>query len=624
MKYTNATPDSKFFTIQCNKTLPLAIRKTLALGPKFVPPPSHTPHAHLVLKKLKNFFSKIDLATWLKDSNLTNNSSQQENFIPSLYTPSGWFPTEYSTTRSYSDITLPLLINILQPRTPTYQSDRNFHQTLHWLDKNPELMICNTDKNLGLKVIPRALYHKLVMTHLNNRNTYKLAQPVNSFKIFPEILYEIRRLNNIACTNLYPEIQRLSFTLEKALTNDSIPHFYILAKIHKPTLQGRPIAGAHSWITSPLSKLLCWILSKKIESLKWKHLLKNSYSLIQEAEKLSFKNPILVTIDIKSLYPSMDHSLTIEALENTLQFDSRLEKDFIRDATRLILKNSFVQYNQQVYLQTKGTAMGTNVAPQLANIYVTYTIERNRKLARYKNKLGLWRRFLDDILLIWLGSQEELDHFLANLDNYNSTLKFTYHYDNERIPFLDLWVRLKTNGYLEFSTYQKPLNLFHYLPRFSYHPSCIFKGFIIGELTRYARITTNPNDFLQMKILFRKRLLERGYRPEFLAPLFYLVNHNTRTISVTPNLAAQQITQELLQSFLNLPPNPDERKAIYLTLPYAKEIQRNNPTRLLLENWDSLPIATTHRPMVIYNCQRNLGSILTSLKRPQRPRNSYK
>jgi hypothetical protein len=117
-------------------------------------------------------------------------------------------------------------------------------------------------------------------------------------------------------------------------------------------------------------------------------------------EKLRFANPILVTIDIQALYPSMDHKLTIEALSSCLNFHDTEERHFIRDVTRLILKNSFVEYNNNVYLQTKGTAMGTNSAPFLANIYVTLLIERSPKLIKYRNKLGFWRRFLDDILLI--------------------------------------------------------------------------------------------------------------------------------------------------------------------------------------------------------------------------------
>jgi hypothetical protein len=475
-------------------------------------------------------------------------------------------------------------------------------------------MICKTDKNLGLKVIPRAVYHRLVLTHLNDRSTYKLAKPVSQFRILPQILFEIKRLNETACTYLYPHVQGLYRTLDKALTNTTVPAFYILAKIHKPVLQGRPIAGAHSWITSPLSKLLSWKLNEKIESYNWKHILKDSHDLIKQAEKLRYKNPILVTIDIKTLYPSMDHNLTIEALENTLTFESRLEKDFLRDVTRLILKNSFVSYKNNVYLQSKGTAMGTNSAPPLANIYVTYLIERNRKLIRYQNKLGLWRRFLDDIFLIWLGTQEELNSFMSELDNFTNTLKFTHHSDTQRVPYLDLWISLTREGYLQFSTYQKPLNLFHYLPRSSYHHPCIFKGFIIGELIRYARITTLRNDFKAIKKLFMKRLLERGYSQTYLSKIFSLVLHESRTNAYRSNLALQQQAQLLTTTFLTLPPNPDERKAVHLQLPYSREITCHNPTKLLEEHWESLPISNSHRPMVVYHRHNNLGSILTSKK----------
>lgn len=55
----------------------------------------------------------------------------------------------------------------------------------------------------------------------------------------------------------------------------------------------------------------------------------------------------------------------------------------------------------------------------------------------------MWKRFTDDIVVIWTGSEEKLDKFLEDINRFHPNLKFTYKKSNENIKFLDVVMKIK-------------------------------------------------------------------------------------------------------------------------------------------------------------------------------------
>ena len=64
-------------------------------------------------------------------------------------------------------------------------------------------------------------------------------------------------------------------------------------------------------------------------------------------------------------------------------------------------------------------------------------------------------RYIDDIFFIWTHSEQELERFLKELNNFTPKLSFTHEASKNCIPFLDLKVEL-TDGKLETNLYMKP------------------------------------------------------------------------------------------------------------------------------------------------------------------------
>ena len=89
-----------------------------------------------------------------------------------------------------------------------------------------------------------------------------------------------------------------------------------------------------------------------------------------------------------------------------------------------------------MFRQKLSTAIGTKFAPGFANIFMG-ALEK-RFLGSCEMVPWIWWRFLDDIFMIWLHSYEELEVFLARLNQFHENVKFTCEIAYDRIFFLDV------------------------------------------------------------------------------------------------------------------------------------------------------------------------------------------
>ena len=154
---------------------------------------------------------------------------------------------------------------------------------------------------------------------------------------------------------------------------------------------------------------------------------------------------------------------------------------------RLVLENNFLssEFSSDIFHQEYGIAMGTPFAVTVPNAFMCY---QEKDIAeQYSSYLTLYRHFIDDIFAVWVGPKDTLLEFLDTLSSKTDRIKLTYCISDSSISFLDLFLYRDTSNVLQFSTFQKPLNKYLYIPFESFHPSSNKKALIKGELTRYAR-----------------------------------------------------------------------------------------------------------------------------------------
>ena len=260
--------------------------------------------------------------------------------------------------------------------------------------------------------------------------------------------------------------------------------------------------------------------------------------------------------------------------------------------------NNFT-FNGGNYLQVGGTAMGTRLAPSYANLFMGQLEEKFLKNAPYKPKLYL--RYIDDIFLIFTGSQSELDEFINFMKH--RTIKFTAEYSKEKVCFLDTWVIKNRENRLYTNLFTKPTDTHNYLHYTSSHPTHSKNGGPYGEFLRIRRNCNLTDDY---EINAQKRTedyLRRGYPRKLLNESKAKALNQNRTTLL--NKAGTQNTKEKSKRVPLVvtynPANPN----------FLKIIKKHWP---LLSLSDKCREAFTKLPVIAYRRNKNLNYKLVSSK----------
>lgn len=135
------------------------------------------------------------------------------------------------------------------------------------------------------------------------------------------------------------------------------------------------------------------------------------------------------------------------------------------ELTKLCTDNSFFTYDGKVYSQTSGLAMGSNISPFLAEIFMSNLEE---ELAENEIFPKCWWRFVDDVFSVI--KKTHLRRFLSILNNFHPSIKFTYEEEREnQIPFLDVMIIRNNENIVELDIYRKPTSTDRYITSDSMH-----------------------------------------------------------------------------------------------------------------------------------------------------------
>ena len=108
-------------------------------------------------------------------------------------------------------------------------------------------------------------------------------------------------------------------------------------------------------------------------------------------------------------------------------------------------------FNNTIYRQTDGIAMGSLLGPGLANIFVGYN---ENKLFDFSVKLQFYKRYVDDSFAIF-KNEAECDKFFNILNSLNPALKFTSEKEESKsLAFLDVKIQKSDNKFIT-SVYRK-------------------------------------------------------------------------------------------------------------------------------------------------------------------------
>jgi len=567
----------------------------------------------VIKQQVHKFFRNSILALHFIEDRNDRDWNAKLHQITCRFTQSSWLPPERNLFHVLEQQFRPKLDMILKENPRRYTRKDRITKHLESLKARPDIRIIQSDKNLGLVAIGTDEYDKLVQDHLKSDqitsafhlNLTNVSHLINwhfnneDRKLFiqPETYvggFEPLIATHISLYRRGVHFKKFTAQEEKVLhcTEIIIPKFHCIAKVHKKQLAGRPITAALRWITTNWSVLATIQLQKMFKKSPVTHVLKNSQAVIPLILKARDNDAeyTAVSFDVKALYPNIKLDRLFADLAALFGSIGGNDAQFWVTVIRFICNTSYFTYRGDVYHQTDGIAMGTNVAVELANFYMHGRFDKpfvkfiDRLISDHTRNNGrawmqspdprarsdaLYGRYIDDSLLllptaIWRSYKNKI---LDHLKEYKEDgLEFTHEEMDPTLAILDLDLFRDEQGKIAYKLFQKSMNKYLYLTPDSMHPRHTIVGYVKGELTRFKRNSFYESDYEYARLLFCRRLMDRGFTPALILEAFCARTWDTAPTRITRD--PREISVALV--------TPYTRRQV----PIAQEIHR------LLENLD--------------------------------------
>lgn len=574
----------------------------LHLGLSFIPT-VHKIHPDTIRESLTRLIRSIKLRDFFGDD-LTYSALPFDRLFTEKST---WIPP----SKDISDATKKLIKSLRETTENVVQKypykNLHFHMkglrpnltqqqrlSISKLRNDNDIVIKPADKGGLTCILKRPSYLSEAYRQLNNRKYYeKIATPRKT---------ETIPLINTTLTALLEEefINEKQYDFLEAKESDKDRHFYLLPKVHKdiskwplPTMpEGRPIVGDCSTESRRISDFIDYYL--KPLSTKHASYVKDSYDFVSRIKNQPINTKaLLVTGDVTSLYTNMNLNRTIAVAKRALAKNPQPHRPdkFLIQLLELTLRNNDFRFNEEIFLQKYGTAMGKTYAPSLANLYL---IDFDKQATMgFRIRPHLYFRFLDDIFFIWPGSLEELKEFENFLNSIIPDIKITLTAHETEINFLDTTVfKHHTDGTTSLQTkvFFKSTDTHQLLHTISYHPPHTTPGILKSQVIRFQRLSSFKADFDHSCHTLFRVLRQRGYNKRLLRRTKHEIWHNYNRQK-------------------NIPPKQPILPIVMAYSPLASH---------LIREWKRLlstsPLFQNHRIVAAYCRHRNLRELLTSSK----------
>ena len=510
-----------------NIELDIPTRSALGRGLKFIPTPRN-----LTKEEFDNSFNRFERSCLLRH----NRQGLPFDPLPFYYVPTK-NPSPVQANELVHKIILDRLrllfhssLNFDEPlrqfRPIRHNMTRREIQALISLCQRKDIIIRNTDKNLGLAIFTHEWHNREALQQLS-KGYVEVTQEKWKDACIRTLDHALQVFKSEWLITLSPSTQRKFLDWFNHCRDYPPPRFYLIPKVHKPQLAGRPISANHSWIFKPFSIYLDKLLLPFISTTP--SYLRNSGDLIPTLRSIIPSDDLwFVTGDVESLYPSINlqdlQSLLLlkfplikeHATKAQVPFASSLNRRAFTLLVRGLLLSQHVCFNDRIFRQTTGIPMGTQASPQLANFFMHFL--ETSSIAHPPNVL-IFKRYIDDYFILWRGERADLQVFLDHLQSQKTYIKINWNLSTNSVDFLDLHI-FKLPSSIGFCTHQKELNKYLYIPFSSFHPPATLRGWIKGELIRYCRNSSSLTSFENTRRLFFLRLRQRGYPPQTIVPIF--------------------------------------------------------------------------------------------------------
>jgi hypothetical protein len=194
------------------------------------------------------------------------------------------------------------------------------------------------------------------------------------------------------------------------------------------------------------------------------------------ATKVKSINPnlFLVSYDVESLFTNIPIKETIEIILNALfptsnTYYAGLNRLQFKTLLELAVCDSHFLFNNSLYKQTEGMAMGSPLGPTFANIFMNNLESDFLDNCSTEFKPILYNRYVDDTITAF-QNQSHAIKFLDYINKAHPNIKFTMDTEiNNKINFLDIQIsrvnnEFSTNVFRKICFTGQGLNFYSYCP----------------------------------------------------------------------------------------------------------------------------------------------------------------
>ena len=299
----------------------------------------------------------------------------------------------------------------------------------------------------------------------------------------------------------------------------------------------RPILSAICTHTYNLSKFLVSSLTPLLSSL---FMINDTFSFLEELRSFNFDTDkdFMASFDVNLLFTNIPLDETVDVVVNKAFNNSALYNGFsalqFHKLLCLSVKNCFFLFNNCLYKQIDGVAMGSPLGPYFANTFLSFHERNWIANCPPEFKPLFFRRYVDDCFAIF-SSPDHVPPFHEYLNSQHPNISFICEFENNSaLSFLDILIDC-WNGFST-SVYQKPsfTGLFTHFD--SFIPISYKRGLVYTLVNHYQ--------------LFHSELLnlKNGYPNTFLDSCIRVLLINC---SVRPHETQTHLTK-LFLNFLSL------------------------------------------------------------------------
>ena len=367
--------------------------------------------------------------------------------------------------------------------------------------------------------------NKLMEKHLQNGDLYRPCKDLtqkseNEINEVWEYVAKKNRLNERS-------IQRLK------TTHSQCPVIYLLTKTHKfpdnvlmPKLDDikvRPIisgCGGPADKVSWLIQIICTPLLQYVKAhlRNTEHLLRN----LRNIDNGELKNKFLFSLDVVSLYPSVNNDAAIDTLRLYLERERnniQLYQFSVADVillTQTIFQNNCFSWKRKFYQQLRGLAMGNRLAPILAILYMD-RIENQAIYSDLSLSVSIYFRYIDDCLTP-ASNPEEATFIQNKLNSQDPAIHFEIELPDKDgfLPFLNTKIKVNESGIVETGWYTKSANKGLMLNKKSNHPEHMKQACVSNTIQTYTAICSNDGLLEEAEQTFKRRAKRNGYDSSYI------------------------------------------------------------------------------------------------------------